>query len=128
MPRPKGTGKGRNPPITIRLPEDEEVFYRSKANQAGLSLNGYLTKLLVEGAVAGKVYEFEERMSALIASIPQSIPTAGGTTTSLISDNMQLSILTCEAMLSGILAKNDNQALYSAQEAAKNKFKKLRGG
>ena len=38
MPRPKGTGKGRAKPATIRLPDDEDAFYRRKANEAGLSL------------------------------------------------------------------------------------------
>ncbi len=124
MPRPAGTGKGKTQPITLRLPPDEFAFYRTKANEAGVALNTHLTKLLIEGAVAIKVNEFEERMTTLLGQIPDSIK-AGGTE---ISDALYLSVLTCEALLSEIAQAQDVQVLYRAQTAAKAQLKKLKGG
>ena len=53
------------------------AFYRRKANEAGLSLNVYLTKLLVEGAVAEKVHEFAETMVQKIAALAAVGKTGG---------------------------------------------------
>lgn len=123
MPRPKGGGKGRAKPATIRLPDDEDAFYRRKANEAGLSLNAYLTKLLVEGAVAEKVHEFEERMDAKIAELAAVRPGGGGG----IPDELMLSIITSEALLASVVSAQDPQLLYQAQDAAKTKFRKIKG-
>ena len=124
MPRPKGTGKGRSKPATIRLPDDEDAFYRRKANEAGLSLNGYLTKLLVEGAVAEKVHEFAETMDQKIAALAAVGKTGGAG----VPDEILLSIITSEALLAEIVSAQDVQVLYRAQEAARAKMKKLKGG
>lgn len=123
MPRPKGVGKGRAKPATIRLPDDEDAFYRRKANEAGLSLNAYLTKLLVEGAVAEKVHEFEERMDAKIAEL-SAVKAGGGAG---FPEELMLSIITCEALLASVVSTQDPQALYQAQDAAKAKLRKMRG-
>jgi hypothetical protein len=124
MPRAAGTGKGRSKPITIRLPDEEFFFYRTKANEGGLAFNTYLTKLLIEGAVALKVAEFEERMAALIGQIPESVRSGGAA----IPDAFSLSVLTCEALLSEIASAQDVQVLYRAQEAARSRLRKLKGG
>ena len=123
MPRQKGGGKGREKPVTIRLPDDEDAFYRRKANEAGLSLNAYLTKLLVEGAVAEKVHEFEERMNEKIAELAAVKAGGGGG----IPDELMLSIITSEALLASVISTQDPQALYQAQEAARAKFRKMKG-
>ena len=124
MPRPKGTGKGRAKPATIRLPDDEDAFYRRKANEAGLSLNGYLTKLLVEGAVAEKVHEFAETMDQKIAALAAVGKTGGGG----VPDEILLSIITSEALLAQIVSAQDVQVLYRAQEAARAKMALVHGG
>ena len=123
MPRAKGTGKGPNQPITVRLPPDEFAWYAAQANMHGISMNAHLSKLLVEGAIAGKVQEFEERMSRLIAQIPESVKSGGAS----IPDHFLLSMLTCEAILSDIAASQDKQVLYRAQDAAKQRLAKLKG-
>lgn len=124
MPRPKGGGKGPNSPITIRLPPDEDAFYRRKANEAGLSLNLFITKLLVEGFVSGKVQDFADAMDARIAKIQE----VGASASPGVSDDLMLSIITSEALLAEIVSKQDPQVLYRAQEAAKAKVRKIIGG
>lgn len=124
MPRLAGTGKGRNQAITVRLPPDEFAWYKTQANMHGVPMNAYLSKLLVDGAVAGKVQEFEERMQRLIELIPDSLTNGGGT----IPDPFLLSLLTCEAILSEIAGSQDTQVLYRAQDAAKQRLAKLKGG
>lgn len=124
MPRAAGTGKGRNQPITIRLPPDEFAWYKTQANIHGVPMNAHLTKLLVDGAVAGKVQEFEERMQRLIAQIPDSVASKGAA----LPDAFLLSLLTCEAILSEIAQAQDQRVLYKAQDAAKQRLAKLKGG
>lgn len=123
MPRPKGTGKGRARPATIRLPDDEDAFYRRKANEAGLSLNAYLINLLVQGAVAEKVQDFAERMDEKIAALAAVGKIGDGG----VPDEILLSIITSEALLAEIVSAQDVQVLYRAQDAARAKMKKLRG-
>jgi hypothetical protein len=123
MPRPKGTGKGSTKPISIRLPPDEEAFYRRKANEHGVSLSAFLAKMLVAGVVAENIQDVEERMRLLIDSITKQ----PGRERGAISDDLALSIITCEALLTSIVEAQDTQVLYSAQEAARARMKKLRG-
>lgn len=123
MPKTPGTGKGRNKPITIRLPPDEFDWYKTQANVHGVPMNTHLSKLLVDGAIAGKVQEFEDRMSKLIALIPESVQSGGGS----LPDHYLLSMLTCEAILSEIAGAQDKQVLYRAQDAAKQRLAKLKG-
>lgn len=124
MPRKAGTGKGKNEPITIRLPPDEFAWYKSKANVHGVTMNAFLSKTLVDGAIAGKVQEFEERMERLIARIPESLTTGSAT----LPDQFLLSLLTCEAILAEIAGAQDKQVLYRAQDAAKRQLAKIKGG
>lgn len=124
MPRATGIGKGRNKPITIRLPPEEFDWYKSQANIHGVAMNTFLAKTLVDGAIAGKVQEFEERMEKLIALIPQSV----ACDTATLPDQFMLSMLTCEAILSEIAAAQDKQVLYRAQDAAKRQLVKIKGG
>jgi hypothetical protein len=89
----------------------------------GVPMNTHLAKLLVDGAVAGKVQEFEERMARLIAQIPASLPAGAGS----IPEPFLLSMLTCEAILSEIAGSQDRQVLYRSQDAAKQRLAKLKG-
>lgn len=121
MPRPKGTGKGLNKPITIRLPPEEEVFYRRKANEHGVSLSAYLSKMLVAGVAAENVQDVEARLRSVIASIPASLQGGG---IQALPENVRLSIYTSEYMLTAIVEARNPQELYAAQDKAKARIAK----
>jgi hypothetical protein len=118
----KAQGKGETERFNIRLDRDTGAFYRRKANQAGVSISEFLRKTLYEGVIAENIQDAEERMQALIATIPANF-NANGTG---FSDDLALSILTCEAMLSAIVKAQSIQAFYDAQNAAKEKLAKLK--
>lgn len=124
MPKLKTPGQVLNKPISIRLPPDEEAFYRQQAAAHRMPLNGYLTKILVQGVAAENMLEFEERMQRLIAGIPVEVRTASGS----VPDDLALSVFTCEALLTAIVEAQDQQTLYAAQDAAKARMKKRKGG
>lgn len=107
----------------MRLPAEEEAFYRRKAGQLGVGISAFLTKTLVAGVVAENIQDIEERLRAIIASVPER---PGGA--SSVPDHMILSLLTCEALLSSIVESQDIQLLYRAQEAARARMKKIQGG
>ena len=69
MPRQKGTSKGPTKPITLRLDDDTETFYKRKANEHGISLAEYLRQTLVQGVIAENVQEIEERLRRVVAEI-----------------------------------------------------------
>lgn len=123
MPRIKGKADTLGKPIAIRLPPDEEAYYRKQSAAHRMSLNAYLTKLLVEGAVAEKAAEFGELMDKKISEFAAMRPTTGGG----VPDELMLSIITSEALLASIISVQDPQALYQAQEAARAKLRKMKG-
>lgn len=125
MPRPRGTGKGPTITTTIRLDADTHHFYKTKANEYGMPFGEYLRNTLVQGVIAENVSEIEARLRSLIDESRQSAAGGGG---SGIPDEIALAIFTCEAMLTAIVEARDTQALYEAQERAKVKLKRLRGG
>ena len=122
MARPKGGGKGATKPITLRLAPDYENYYRSRANQAGVSLSEFLRRTLYEGMVAESILDAEARIQALIATIPAKAGTAG----TGLSDDMALSVLMCEAMLAAIVNAQNIQVFYAAQKTAKAKLEKIK--
>ena len=52
MPRPKGAGKGATEVIGLRLEKEVVAYYRTKANEAGLSLSQFLKQTLMAGLAA----------------------------------------------------------------------------
>lgn len=124
MPKIGKSGSTLGKPISIRLPPDEEAFYRREAAAHRMPLNGYLTKLLVQGVVAENMLEFSERLESLVARIPTELKQEGGG----IPDHIALSLFTSEALLTAIVTAQDEQTLYAAQDAAKAKLKKLKEG
>lgn len=88
-----------------------------------MSLNAYLTKLLVEGAVAEKAAEFGDLMDKKIAEFAALRLGGGGG----VPDEMMLSVITSEALLAEIVSAQDPQVLYRAQEAARTKMRKMKG-
>lgn len=125
MPRQPGTGKGETERFNIRLDKDTARFYRTKANEHGVSMSDYLRNTLVQGVIAENVHEIEDRLRALIAQIKAG---GSGSADATMSDEVLLAIFTSEAMLTAIVEARDTQALYDAQDKAKARLKRLRGG
>jgi hypothetical protein len=111
-------------PITIRLPADEEAFYRQQAARHRMPLSGFLAKMLVQGVIAENLLDVEERIGRLVASIPAELPTRSA----VVSDDLALSLFTCEALLTAIVQAQDYRTLYAAQDAAKAHLKKRQAG
>jgi hypothetical protein len=119
----KKNGSAPRPVITIRLPAEEEAYYREQAGARRMTLSAYLSKVLVQGVIAESMQDFEGRISDLVASIPASIDSQK----EAVPDDIALSIFTCEALLTAIVEAQDNQVLYRAQDAARAKLKKRKG-
>ena len=118
----KAQGKGETERFNIRLDRDVAAFYRRRANQSGVSISEFLRKTLYEGVIAENVQDAEARMQALIATIPANAHAAKDG----LSDDLALSLLTCEAMLSAIVQAQSIQVFYSSQDAAKAKLAKIK--
>lgn len=125
MPRAKGTGKGTTERFNIRLDEDTARFYRTKANEHGISISEYLRQTLVQGVIAENVHEIEQRLRRVIDEIGAG---AQGASQLVIPDEMLLSVFTSESMLTAIIEARDVQQLYEAQNTAKAKLARLKGG
>lgn len=123
MPKIKNPGAKQNNPISLRLPPEEAAFYRRKASQNGVSLSAYLSKILVAGVVAENVQDVEDRLRSLIDTLPEKLPKTG----SGLSDDLSLSLFTCEALLTSIVQTQDLQTLYAAQDVARTKLRKIKG-
>lgn len=124
MPRKKGTGKGPTLRCNIRLDEHTSAYYRTKANEHGISLSEYLRQMLVQGVIAENVNEIEQRLKRTIAEINAAARSSqnGGA-----HDEMLLSVFTCEALLTAIVEARNPQELYSAQDVARAKLERLEG-
>lgn len=125
MPRPKGTGKGPTDRFNIRLDEDTASFYRTKANEHGISISEYLRQMLVQGVIAENVNEIELRFRRVIDEIRVDGKPGGK---EQITDDLLLSVFTSESMLASIVEARDVQKLYEAQDNAKAKLRRLKGG
>lgn len=125
MPRMKGTGKGPTERFNIRLDEDTAGFYRTKANEHGTSISEFLRQTLVRGVIAENVQDIEQRMRRLLDEIRAGGPVGGKTE---IPEELLLSVFTAEYMLTAIIEARDVQQLYDAQNKAKAKLKRMKGG
>lgn len=125
MPRAKGTGKGATERFNIRLDEDTARFYRTKANEHGISISEYLRQTLVQGVIAENVHEIEQRLRRLIDEFRAG---GHGGGPAVIPDELLLSMFTSEAMLAAIVEARDVQKLYEAQDKAKAKLSRMKGG
>ena len=123
MPRVKRMGKGSTKPITLRLDEDTENFYKRKANESGISLSTFLRQTLVQGVIAENVQDIEQRMRRLLDEV-RAGGQGGGTVE--IPDQLWLSVFTAEYLLAAIVEARDVQQLYEAQNKAKAKLMRLK--
>lgn len=125
MPRAKGTGKGPTERFNIRLDGDTASFYRTKANEHGISISEYLRQTLVQGVIAENVQDIEQRLRRLLDEI-RTGGQGGGKVD--IPEELLLSVFTAEHMLAAIVEAKDVQQLYDAQDKAKAKLKRMKGG
>ena len=119
MPRQKGTGKGSTERINIRLDEETAAFYRTKANEHGVSISEFLRQTLVQGIIAESIQEIEQRLKRAVEEINTKSQNQSKST---LPDKILLSILSSEALLSAIVQSKDIQQLYAAQDSAKQKL------
>ncbi len=125
MPRQKGSGKGTSDRVNFRLGEEEGAFYRSKANENGMSLSAYARELMSNGLVSERAQDIELRLRGLLHEIQAG---GGGTSRVDFPDEVMLSIFTSEYLLTAIVEARDVQQLYEAQDKAAKKLKKFKGG
>lgn len=125
MPRAKGTGKGPTDRFNIRLDENTARFYRTKANEHGISVSEFLRQTLVQGVIAENVQDIEHRLRRLLDEVVAGGQIGGKAE---IPDELLLSVFTSENMLAAIVEAKDVQQLYEAQNKAKAKLKRLKGG
>ena len=124
MPRTKGTGKGETERFNIRLDEDTARFYRTKANEHGVSISEYFRQTLVQGVISENVQDIEHRMRCLFDEIRTYSQTDCNVD---IPDELLLSVFTSEYMLAAIVESKDIQKLYEAQDKAKEMLKRVKG-
>ena len=91
MPRQKGSGKGETERFNIRLDPEVARFYRTRANEHGISLSEFLRKTLVQGVISESVHEIEARLQRLIS---QTHHPDGGAGRMAIPDELLLSVFT----------------------------------
>ena len=124
MPKLKSPTSSNFDRITICLPPDEAAFYRARAAAARMSVSAYVTKTLLQGVVAENVLDAEDRLQRLI----DTIPTERAAGAADLSEDLALSLFTCEALLTAIVQAQDHRTLYAAHDAAKAKIRKRKGG
>ena len=100
--------------FNIRLDDETADFYRKKAQAHRVSLSEYLRQTLVQGVIAENVASIEKRLSQIA-------------TRSSIPNELLLSILTSEALLSAIVEAKDVSQLYAAQDRAKRRLAEING-
>ena len=111
--------------IRIGFSVDHAGFYRTKANEHGISISEYFRQTLVQGVIAENVQDIEQRLRRLL----DEIRTGGqGGCKVDIPDELLLSVFTAEHMLAAIVEAKDVQQLYEAQDKAKAKLKRMKGG
>ena len=123
MPRPKGTGKGATEVVGIRLEKEVAAFYRTKANEAGLSLSHFIKETLMAGLAADSFQRIEARLEQSVAKINNTV--AAPSALSLPEDAWKSLFLT-EAMLTVIVESRNPQDLYDAQSAANKRIQALK--
>jgi plasmid stability protein len=125
MPRPRGFGKGETASASVRLDPDTLAFYKTRANEHGVSLSEYLRQLLTQGVITETVASIEARLNQVGSEIAAKVSHAQAAHSMPIL--LQRALLETHAMLMKIIEAQDIQALYDAQEIAKAKLARLHG-
>ena len=121
MPRPKGAGKGATEVIGLRLEKEVVAYYRTKANEAGLSLSQFLKQTLMAGLAAESFEKIEERLQAIASST--NVAEKGK---SALPEEAWKSMFLTEALVTRIVESRNPQDLYDAQLAANKKVLSLK--
>lgn len=124
MPRPRGFGKGETARANVRLDPDTLAFYKTRANEHGVSLSEYLRQLLTQGVTTETVASIEARLNQAGDEIATKVSRAQAVHSMPIL--LQRALLETHAMLTKIVEAQDVQALYDSQEIAKAKLARLR--
>ena len=125
MPKTKKTNPDDIQPISMRLDKDTETYYRRRANERGVSLSVFLRETLVQGVIAENVQDIEQRLRHLIEEIGI---TRQKVVKVEIPDELWISVFTAEYLLAAIVEARDVQQLYDAQNKAKAKLNRIKGG
>jgi plasmid stability protein len=123
MPRPRGFGKGETARANVRLDPDTLAFYKTRANEHGVSLSEYLRQLLTQGVTTETVSSIEARLNQAGDEIAAKVSRTQAAHSMPIL--LQRALLETHAMLTKIVEAQDIQALYDAQEIAKAKLARL---
>lgn len=123
MPRPRGFGKGETARANVRLDPDTLAFYKTRANEHGVSLSEYLRQLLTQGVTTQTVSSIEARLNQVGNEIAAKVSHAQAAHSMPIL--LQRALLETHAMLTKIVEAQDIQALYDSQEIAKAKLARL---
>lgn len=124
MPRARGFGKGETARANVRLDPDTLAFYKTRANEHGVSLSEYLRQLLTQGVTTETVASIQARLNQAGDEIAAKVSRAQAEHSMPIL--LQRALLETHAMLTKIVEAQDIQALYDAQEIAKAKLARLR--
>lgn len=122
MPRPKGAGKGATEVIGLRLEKEVVAYYRTKANEAGLSLSQFLKQTLMAGLAAESFEKIEERLNGIASNINATVKGK-----STLPEEAWKSMFLTEALVTRIVESRNPQDLYDAQLAANKKVQALKG-
>lgn len=104
--------------FNIRLDPETADYYRRQAQARRMSVSAYLRRTLIEGVITENVNEIEQRLQNIVSTI--------SSTQNLLSDELALSILISEMLLTAIVEARDPQQLYEAQDRAKQKLQQLK--
>lgn len=123
MPRPRGFGKGETARANVRLDPDTLAFYKTRANESGVSLSEYLRQTLTQGVISENVATIEARLSKAGDEMLDKLGRSQGVRSMPML--LQRALLETHAMLSKVVEAQDIQALYDAQKIAEAKLAKL---
>jgi len=114
MPRAKMSNKGESEVVALRMEKDVAAFFRTKANEGGLSLSQFLKQTLMAGIMADSLQQIEKRFEEMASTVkePASAHSAA------LPVEVWRSLFLTEALVSRIVESRNPQDFYEAQAAA----------
>lgn len=125
MPKNTKTEEDGSKFVGLRLDRDTAAYYSKRAKERGTTLSDFLRNMIVQGMIAETALDVEQRLRRLLEEIRNGGQGGGKVE---IPDELLLSVFTAENMLAAIVEAKDVQQLYEAQNKAKAKLKRLKGG
>jgi predicted DNA-binding protein len=118
MPKLVSSEKVLGPKVTIRLTYEENEFHRLMARRSGKTLTQYLKELIVEGGLAVKVAEIEDRLSALVNRIADS---GGRSASPGLSEEALFSLYSMHETIRNTVTERDPKEWEAASKSARAK-------